>query len=38
MVEIDDMVIKLLTKFLPEMAKYHNHPKVNLIIGDGFEF
>ena len=20
------------------MAKYHNHPKVNLIIGDGFEF
>ncbi|CAX45593.1 spermidine aminopropyltransferase, putative [Candida dubliniensis CD36] len=38
MVEIDDMVIKLSTKFLPEMAKYHNHPKVNLIIGDGFEF
>ncbi|KAK6455498.1 Spermine/spermidine synthase-domain-containing protein [Scheffersomyces xylosifermentans] len=38
MVEIDDMVIKLSTKFLPEMAKYHNHPKVNLIIDDGFKF
>ncbi|KAK6463956.1 Spermine/spermidine synthase-domain-containing protein [Scheffersomyces coipomensis] len=38
MVEIDDMVIQLSTKFLPEMAKYHNHPKVNLIIDDGFKF
>ncbi|KAK6203213.1 Spermine/spermidine synthase-domain-containing protein [Scheffersomyces amazonensis] len=38
MVEIDDMVIKLSTKFLPEMAKFHNHPKVNLIIDDGFKF
>ncbi|RCK64103.1 Spermine synthase [Candida viswanathii] len=38
MVEIDDMVIKLLTKFLPEMAKYHNHPKLNLVIDDGFAF
>ncbi|EMG46095.1 SPE4 Spermine synthase SPE4 [Candida maltosa Xu316] len=38
MVEIDDMVIKLSTKFLPEMAKYHNHPKLNLIIDDGFAF
>lgn len=38
MVEIDDMVIKLLTQFLPQMAKYHNHPKVNLIIDDGFKF
>lgn len=38
MVEIDDMVIKLLTKYLPQMAKYHNHPKLNLIINDGFKF
>ena len=38
MVEIDDMVIKLSTKFLPNMAKYHNHPKVNLRIEDGFKF
>lgn len=38
MVEIDDMVIKLLTKYLPQMAKYHNHPKLKLIIDDGFKF
>ncbi|KAG7660664.1 SPE4 [[Candida] subhashii] len=38
MVEIDDMVIKLSAKYLPEMAKYHNHPKLNLIIDDGFKF
>lgn len=38
MVEIDDMVIKLLAKFLPQMAKYHNHPKLNLVIGDGFKY
>ncbi|CCG23123.1 hypothetical protein CORT_0D02780 [Candida orthopsilosis Co 90-125] len=38
MVEIDDMVIKLSTKYLPQMAKYHNHPKLKLIIDDGFKF
>ncbi|KAI5954330.1 SPE4 [Candida jiufengensis] len=38
MVEIDDMVIKLSTKYLPEMAKYHNHPNLKLIIDDGFKF
>ncbi|KAI5962417.1 SPE4 [Candida pseudojiufengensis] len=38
MVEIDDMVIKLSTQYLPEMAKYHNHPNVKLIIEDGFKF
>ncbi|KAI3406030.2 SPE4 [Candida oxycetoniae] len=38
MVEIDDMVIKLSTEFLPQMAKYHNHPKVKLTIDDGFKF
>lgn len=38
MVEIDDMVIKLLAKYLPGMAKYHDHPRLNLIIDDGFKF
>lgn len=38
MVEIDDMVIKLLAKFLPEMAKFHDHPRVNMIIDDGFKY
>lgn len=38
MVEIDDMVIKLLAKFLPGMAKFHNHPRVNIIIDDGFKY
>ncbi|CAK9437077.1 uncharacterized protein LODBEIA_P15180 [Lodderomyces beijingensis] len=38
MVEIDDMVIKLSTKYLPQMAKFHNHPKVKLVIDDGFKF
>lgn len=38
MVEIDDMVIKLLAKFLPEMAKFHDHPRVKMIIDDGFKY
>lgn len=38
MVEIDDMVIKLLAQFLPNMAKFHNHPRVNIVIDDGFKF
>ncbi|ODV77994.1 spermine synthase [Suhomyces tanzawaensis NRRL Y-17324] len=38
MVEIDDMVIKLLTQFLPNMARFHNHPSVDLRIEDGFKF
>ena len=38
MVEIDEKVIQLSAKFLPNMALYHNHPKVNLIIDDGFKF
>lgn len=38
MVEIDDQVIQLSAKYLPQMAKYHNHPKLNLIIDDGFKF
>lgn len=38
MVEIDRLVIELSAKFLPEMAKFHNHPRVNIVIGDGFQF
>lgn len=38
MVEIDRKVIQLLTRFLPNMAKFHNHPRVNIVIGDGFKF
>lgn len=38
MVEIDDMVIQLLAKFLPNMAKFRNHPRVNIIIDDGFKY
>lgn len=38
MVEIDDTVIQLSIKYLPEMAKYHNHEKVNIVIEDGFKF
>lgn len=38
MIEIDKLVIDLAVKYLPQMAKFHNHPKVNLIIADGFEY
>lgn len=38
MVEIDRQVIDLSIKYLPQMAKFHNHPKVNLIIDDGFQY
>lgn len=38
MVEIDDMVIQLLAKFLPNMARFHDHPRVNMIIDDGFKY
>lgn len=38
MVEIDDMVIKLLAQYLPNMARFHNHPRVNIVIDDGFKF
>lgn len=38
MVEIDYEVIKLSAKYLPQMALYHNHPKLNLIIDDGFKY
>lgn len=38
MVEIDDMVIKLSAKYLPQMAKFNNDPRVKIIIDDGFEY
>lgn len=38
MVEIDQQVIDLSVKYLPAMAHHHNHPKVNIIIDDGFQF
>ncbi|CUM63578.1 uncharacterized protein PRCAT00001157001 [Priceomyces carsonii] len=38
MVEIDDMVIQLSAKYLPNMAKYRNHPKVSIVIDDGFKY
>lgn len=31
-------VIKVSKQFLPNMAKGFDHPKLNLYIGDGFEF
>jgi len=36
--EIDEDVIKVSKQFLPNMAKGFDHPKLNLYIGDGFEF
>lgn len=38
MVEIDRAVIDLSIKYLPNMAKFHNHPKVNIVIADGFKY
>lgn len=38
MVEIDRLVIELSVRYLPHMAKFHNHPKVNLVIDDGFKY
>lgn len=37
-VEIDDRVVELSKRFLPTMACGLDNPKVNLIIGDGFEY
>jgi len=36
--EIDEDVVKVSKQFLPYMAKGFDDPKVNLYIGDGFEF
>ncbi|ODQ65631.1 spermine synthase [Nadsonia fulvescens var. elongata DSM 6958] len=36
--EIDQSVIDVSKKYLPEMARGFDHPKVKLNIGDGFEY
>lgn len=36
--EIDEMVVDVSKKFLPHMASSFSHPKLQLFIGDGFEF
>lgn len=36
--EIDEDVIKVSKQFLPGMAKGFDSPKMNLFIGDGFQF
>ncbi|GAV28097.1 spermine synthase [Pichia membranifaciens] len=38
LVEIDDMVIKLSKKYLPNMAKSYTHEKVQVFLQDGFKF
>ena len=38
MVEIDEMVVEACRKFIPQTSKDFDHPKMNLVIGDGFEF
>ena len=36
--EIDEDVIKVSKLYLPNMAKGFDNPKMNLFIGDGFQF
>ena len=38
LVEIDEAVIRVSKKYLPSMAVGFQHPKVNIVIGDGFEY
>ncbi|MEM6726285.1 MAG: adenosylmethionine decarboxylase, partial [Bacteroidota bacterium] len=38
MVEIDEAVVRASKTFLPTLSKAFDHPKVDLIIGDGIEF
>ncbi len=38
MVEIDEAVVRACKEHLPGIASAFNHPKVNLIIGDGIQF
>jgi len=38
MVEIDGMVVEACRKHIPQTSKDLDHPKMNLIIGDGVEF
>lgn len=36
--EIDDRVIELSKEFFPSMASSYSNPKLELIVGDGFEY
>ncbi|CCK68594.1 spermidine synthase KNAG_0B01460 [Huiozyma naganishii CBS 8797] len=36
--DIDEAVIRLSKKYLPDMSKSYDHPKVKVHIGDGFQF
>lgn len=38
LVEIDEAVIRVSKKFLPSLAVGFQHPKVQVVIGDGFEY
>ena len=38
MVEIDGMVVEACREHIPQTSKDLDHPKMNLIIGDGVEF
>jgi spermidine synthase len=38
MVEIDDLVIEACRLHLPEIAKAFDHPKLELIVGDGIQY
>jgi spermidine synthase len=38
LVEIDEVVVKVSKKYLPAMAAGFQHPKVKVVIGDGFEY
>ncbi|PAV64726.1 hypothetical protein WR25_20560 [Diploscapter pachys] len=38
MCEIDEMVVEVSKKYLPGMSSAFGHAKLNLYIGDGFEF
>lgn len=36
--EIDDRVVELSKKFFPSMANSYNNPKLELVIGDGYQY
>lgn len=38
LVEIDECVIRVSKQYLPEMSKGFDHPKVTLLVADGFEY
>ncbi|KAJ3113094.1 hypothetical protein HK100_002096 [Physocladia obscura] len=38
LVEIDEAVIRVSKQFLPDMAKGFYHPKVTVVVGDGFKY